>query len=503
MTNERKIFEAFEQKMKNLSVPQQTEPQQTEEKTVEEILTDFAEGLEPIDFFMLKNAPEKGIKFIREKYESVKGEKVTKNDYITYSAKAVSMLAEQKGKFIRIIDGDLFVFTGTHYIPIEADVLRKWLLFCMDAIGTPYSTMHYTPYTDSYVKGFRDNCLQITNWKGEASKRAINVKNGIISFDENGNAILTPHTHELPYVYSLKYEYNPNATAPTFRQFLDDVLPDEQARKQLQAYIGSIFTDIHPQKVVFMFGEGANGKSVFTHVIKALLDISNVTEYKLSELCNGAKGENYRIDMKGKLLNISEEAGREFDSDVFKSMAVGEAISGRRLYKNPITFTDYARLLFSCNALPRTEDRSNGFFRRIAIIKFPRTFAEGEQDKELEKRIVENELSGVLNWVIEGLQLYIKNKYKLPRCEEGEKLMEEYKLESDSVLVYLKDKGITAGEERVLFSSLFQDFNTFVTENNYLHLSSRTFSARLAKAGIKPYKGGHNISYVNINTSLL
>jgi putative DNA primase/helicase len=496
--NVKNIMEAFEQEMKNLS-----EPQQTEEKTVKKILTDFAKGLSPIDFFMLKNAPEKGIKFIGEEYESVKGEKVTKNDYITYSAFAVSTLAEQKGKFIRVIDGDLFLFTGTHYEPIEADVLRKWLLLCTDAIGAPYSTMHYYPNTNSYVGGFRDNCLQITNLDEEASKRAINVANGIISFDEKGNAILTPHTHKLPYVYSLKYEYNPDATAPTFLQFLDDVLPDEQARKLIQAYIGSIFTDLPPQKVVFMFGDGANGKSVFTRVIKALLDQSNVTEYKISELCDNAKGENFRINTKGKLLNISEEAGREFDSDTFKNMVSGGAISGKRLYHDPITFTDYARLLFSCNALPQTKDRSNGFYRRIVIIKFPRTFSEEEQDPELESKIVENELSGVLNWVIKGVQLYIKNGYKLPRCKESEKLMEEYKVDSDSVLVYLKDKGITAGEKPVLFSSLFQDFNTFVTENNYKRLTSKTFSQRLKKAGIKSYKGGGNISYVDINTTLL
>jgi putative DNA primase/helicase len=121
----------------------------------------------------------------------------------------------------------------------------------------------------------------------------------------------------------------------------------------------------------------------------------------------------------------------------------------------------------------------------------------------LESKIVENELSGVLNWVIKGVQLYIKNGYKLPPCEDSEKLMEEYKRESDSVLVYLKDKGITAGEKPVLFSSLFQDFNTFVTENNFKRLTKITFSKRLVNAGIKPYKGGGNISYVKINTTLL
>jgi putative DNA primase/helicase len=252
-----------------------------------------------------------------------------------------------------------------------------------------------------------------------------------------------------------------------------------------------------------MFGDGANGKSVFAHVIKALLDLSNVTEYKISELCDNAKGENFRIKTKGKLLNISEEAGREFDSDTFKNMVSGGAISGRRLYHNVTTFTDYARLLFSCNALPRTEDRSNGFYRRIVIIKFPRTFSEEEQDPELEGKIVKNELSGVLNWVIKGVQLYIQNGYKLPPCEESEKLMAEYKLQSDSVLVYLKDKGITAGKERVLFNSLFQDFDTFVIENNYKRLSKGTFSKRLEKAGIKSDKGGGNLTYVNINTTLL
>lgn len=69
MKNNVNILEALEKigKQINEKVP---EPQQ---KTVEEILTDFTDGLSHIDFFMLKNAPEKGIKFTGEEYESVKG----------------------------------------------------------------------------------------------------------------------------------------------------------------------------------------------------------------------------------------------------------------------------------------------------------------------------------------------------------------------------------------------------------------------------------------------
>lgn len=506
MTNEGKVFEvfeAFEQKMKNLSAPQQTVPQQTEEKTAKGKLKEIFKGLKPIDFFMLKNAPEKGIKFIGEEYEPVKGKDVQNSEYITLTAGAISTLAKDHDLFIRVIDGDLYVFTGTHYELIEKEeLLPNWLLDCSDTVGAPPSYMYHPKNTDYYIKTFRRFCSKQTDWEGKTSKRAINVANGIISFDEKGNAKRIDHTPELPYRYCLKYEYNPNATAPTFDKFLNEILPDEQARRFLQAYIGSIFTDTPPQKVAFLLGSGANGKSVFIDIITELLDKSNVTYYPLKTLCDEERGKDARKGIEGKLLNVCAEVGKGFDPNIFKNLSGGDAITGNLKYHNNEKIEDYARLMFACNGLPRTEDRTHGFFRRFAPIEFSVTIPPEKQDPKLKNKI-KNELSGVLNWVVGGVQIFVQNGYQLPEYKRGEEIVAQYKLESDSVLLFLDEEEIKAGTEPVLFDTLYRNYKSFAIEGGYGIASKKTVSKSLKDEGFKKKRDGHKGEmYVYINKQL-
>jgi putative DNA primase/helicase len=51
-----------------------------------------------------------------------------------------------------------------------------------------------------------------------------------------------------------------------------------------------------------------------------------------------------------------------FETSVFKQLVSGEAIEARSPYKRAFTLTDYAKLMFNCNELPKEAELTNAFF---------------------------------------------------------------------------------------------------------------------------------------------
>jgi hypothetical protein len=77
----------------------------------------------------------------------------------------------------------------------------------------------------------------------------------------------------------------------------------------------------------------------------------------------------------------------------------------------------YCKMLFSCNKLPESQDDTYAFWRRWAIFDFTRRFTEGKDaDAHLEEKLTTpEELSGLLNWALDGLERLLKNNaFTLP-----------------------------------------------------------------------------------------
>jgi putative DNA primase/helicase len=83
---------------------------------------------------------------------------------------------------------------------------------------------------------------------------------------------------------------------------------------------------------------------------------------------------------------------------------------------NHFILKQYAKLIFNCNELPKDVEHTNAYFRRFLIIPFDVTIPPHEQDKNLHTKIIENELSGVFNWVLEGLNRLLEQK-RFSECE--------------------------------------------------------------------------------------
>ena len=191
-----------------------------------------------------------------------------------------------------------------------------------------------------------------------------------------------------------------------------------------------------------------------------------------------------------KLLNISSETGRDINASVMKQM--GESLTVEQKYQNPRHITDYGKVIAATNQMPRAEN-TPAFFRRSLILPFEQTISETEKDIHLPEKL-RTELSGILNWIIKAL-VGLMNRQAFIVCESAERVLNEYKLESDNVMLFAKEmvepcESLTKGNDLLM---AYQNFcNTSglrpTGRNNFFKRLDMLTSSRQDKANVPYFK---------------
>ena len=83
-------------------------------------------------------------------------------------------------------------------------------------------------------------------------------------------------------------------------------------------------------------------------------------------------------------------------------------------------------MMFCLNELPKTNDISNGFYRRFLIAPFNVQIPKNRINPNLAKEIISHELPGIMNWVLEGRKRLVRNG-KFTDSPVMNKTLEEYK----------------------------------------------------------------------------
>lgn len=389
-------------------------------------------------------------------------------------------LAKEAGFGFAWHGGQHNMYIGTHWVAgTKADIIE--LLSAVAKTGNiHYSKADHHAFRDELYKQFRSVIKNLEPRSSENIK--INCRNCTAIFRPNG-VTMQAFARKDNFTYILNYDFDPDATAPMFQRVLDEALPLD-AQMVLQEYIGSIFLSrFNLQKALFMYGSGANSKSLILNVISAALGRENVVEHSIESLCED--GSRTIADLEGKLLNICSEMSRKFNLENFKKLIVKETMTARRLYGEPYPINNYASLLFSCNELPRSIEHTPAYFRRLLIVSFLKTIPEEKQDRTLGDRIIANELSGVLNWIIQGLERLLKQG-QLTKSEFVEKALNEYKIDIDSVASFIDDNNWEkSATDNMSLQNLFEGYMTYCKDTNVHACSRKTFTARLRLSGFE------------------
>lgn len=429
-----------------------------------EVLNQLLGKIEPINFREIAKLSEK--------------EKIKYNHYHVITIETILALAKDNNWGICRNHDFIYVYNGTHWHVLEEDELKSFLGKAAEKMGVDEHIARHFNFKDQLLKQFIAS--------GHLPKPN-NHKNNVLINLKNGTFMITPLCIELkPFdrnnfmTYQLPFDHDEKATAPQFMRYLNKVLPDTQLQNILSEYIGYVFirsSTLKLEKVLLLYGAGANGKSVFYEIIRSLLGEQNISEYSLQTLTNESGYQ--RAMIANKLMNYASEINGKLGASIFKQLASGEPVEARLPYGRPFSITDYAKLIFNCNELPRDVEHTEAHFRRFLIIPFNVTIPEHEQDKELAAKIISSELSGVFNWVLDGLTRLLKQK-RFTHSNAVDDARKQYEKESDSVKLFIEENEYQKSTEKfVALVELYFQYKTYCQDNCYTPFNNTNFRRRL------------------------
>jgi putative DNA primase/helicase len=250
-----------------------------------------------------------------------------------------------------------------------------------------------------YLKTFPDS-----PWLGSVSMATPLIALADGTFDINGSRALDSH---LNYLRSkMDYSFGNQSACPVWLAFLNSTFANDSDKKAkiaaLQEFMGYLLIpDTRFAKMLWLHGQGSNGKSVINHIIRALLGAHNVSHVPIQKLSQRFAAHA----MVGKLANINDElqANSGLPDEQIKQIVAGNPIQAERKGKDAYDFKPSARLVVAMNQYPRINDTSHGFFRRVLLIEFNNIVLQENQDPELTTKLIQ-EMSGIFSWALKGLQ---------------------------------------------------------------------------------------------------
>ena len=454
-----------------------------------EILTQLIEQFEPLDFEEMAN-PKK-----------IENFKLSYKHYTVLSVENALQVANKNRWGLCKNHDFIYLYNGTFWKQLDKETFQKFLGEAAEKMGVPIFTARYYEYREKLNKQFLASAYLPTP---EADKNTvlINLQNGTFEINEKGTA-LRPFDSKDFITYQLPFEYEPNAKAPLFETYLNKVLPDKDRQKVLAEYLGFVFIKhgsnrLKEEKALILYGSGANGKSVFFEIVSALLGSENTSNYSLQSLTDS--NGYYRAKLANKLVNYGSEINGKLESSLFKQLVSGEPVEARLPYGQPFILKEYAKLIFNSNELPKDVEHTNAYFRRFLIIPFDVTIPPQEQDKQLHTKIIESELSGVFNWVLDGLNRLLEQG-KFTECEAVKNAVEQYKAESNSVQMFLTDCDYSSNaNEYQKIVDLYREYKVYCIEDGNKPFKKSNFIKQLRGLNIVVDKiNVGNVAYLSSN----
>ncbi len=217
----------------------------------------------------------------------------------------------------------------------------------------------------------------------DADPWKLNVLNGTVDLRTRE---LLPHSRADLIIKIAPVEYDPNAKAPVFQAFLEQVLPSEALRKFVQKAIGySLTGDVSEQVLFFLHGTGANGKTTLMNVVLGLTGDYGKQAAPDLLVAKGTTHPTELADLFGARCVASTEVedGRKLAENLTKQLTGGDRIKARYMRQDFWEFDPTHKIWLSANHKPEVRGTDYAIWRRIKLIPFGVTIPKAEQDPRL------------------------------------------------------------------------------------------------------------------------
>lgn len=307
----------------------------------------------------------------------------------------------------------------------------------------------------------------------------LGVQNGVIDLQTGQFRKARPEDR---VTMRVRVAYNPAATCPLWIETLANIfapaadntlhdLADKQAESRrviefMQRALGySVTGDCREECCFFTWGEGGNGKGTVMNTLGWLLgDYTDDLPYSTLERSDRGSGiPNDVAKLVGKrFITCAEVNEFNLNEARLKALTGRDPMTARFLHREFFTFDPVCKIWIATNNKPKIDGQDDGIWRRIHLIPFTRKFEGANQNKRLKDQLRE-ELPGILNWILEGTRLWLRDGLNPPDTVKA--ATAAYRHESNPITPFIEQCCIVGAEMKVQAKQAYEAYEKFCRDS--------------------------------------
>jgi len=285
----------------------------------------------------------------------------------------------------------------------------------------------------------------------------------------------------------------PSGDCPTWRQFIDEVTGgDKELQSYLQRMVGYALTgSTQEHALFFLYGTGANGKSVFVNTLATILG-DYATNAPMDTFME-SRTDRHPTDMAGLrgarfVAAIETEQGKRWAESKLKNLTGGDKISARFMRQDFFEFFPQFKLFVAGNHKPAIRNIDEAMKRRLHLIPFTITVPPQQRDKNLQQKLLA-ERDGILAWAVQGCLDWQRHGRLAPPHRVVE-ATEEYFEAEDALGRWLDERCVREANAKSLTAELFNDWKQWAEAAGEFVGAQRRFSDLLITRGLDKWRNG-------------
>jgi putative DNA primase/helicase len=322
----------------------------------------------------------------------------------------------------------------------------------------------------------------------DADVYAFNLANGTMDLHTGQ---VRPHRREDLISNIVNIEFDPAAECELWDAFLWRAVDrNNELYAYLRRFVGYLLVgDTSDQSLHFLYGLGANGKSVFCEVLLRLLGeyaVAVSPDLIMLKRHGGIPNDVARLrGVRAALMNETSQGSR-FDEAKLKDLTGGDTLTARFLHQEFFDFHPTHRIVIRGNHKPAINGTDEGIWRRLRLVPFTVSIPPDEQDRDLIRKL-EGELPGILNWALRGCLEWQATGLKPPAIITD--AVRKYREESDLLGRFLQECCDIRPLAQIKSSALFKRYQEFAEAAGERWIPAKDFPAEMERRGFT-YKRG-------------